>query len=326
MGTTWDGLPIAPDWPYGASVVVRRPDGAVLLLHRAHHGPDYHGPWGWTTPSGSRQPGESLMAAVARELAEEAGLTGLDVAPVDLTGSWVLLTAEIGARTPIVLTDAEHDRFAWVQPAEAYERVRPRFVADGVRRALAVSLEPLTFAALTRADLPHLVSWQNADHVRPWWPDAPADVDAAEAAYRTSVSVDVVLLAGRRIGFVESAPLAADEEYFETARWVTDGGDRAVTIDYAVGDASLVGRGVGTRMIWNYVRDVVPARYPGTRFVLADPVAANVASVRACEKAGFRRVFDFEPEPGGRRHALCLFEVDRVLGPRGYGLNVRAGT
>src|SRR5215468_2300038 len=54
MDTTWDGVPITPEWPRGASVVVRRPDGDVLLLHRAHHGADYAGPWGWTTPAGSR--------------------------------------------------------------------------------------------------------------------------------------------------------------------------------------------------------------------------------------------------------------------------------
>src|SRR5215813_11785649 len=95
MDTTWDGVPITPEWPRGASVVVRRPDGDVLLLHRAHHGADYEGPWGWTTPAGSRQPGEAILASAHRELAEEADLHEVDVVPVDLGGHWALFVAEV---------------------------------------------------------------------------------------------------------------------------------------------------------------------------------------------------------------------------------------
>ena len=44
LRTTWDGLPISEEPPFGATVVVYRHNGArleILLLHRAHHGPDY---------------------------------------------------------------------------------------------------------------------------------------------------------------------------------------------------------------------------------------------------------------------------------------------
>jgi 8-oxo-dGTP pyrophosphatase MutT (NUDIX family) len=320
MDTTWDGLPIAPDWPHGASIVVRRPDGTVLLLHRAHHGVDYDGPWGWTTPSGSRQPGEAILAVALRELAEEAGLTGIDVAPVDLTGSWALLTAEVATDAHVSLTDVEHDRFEWVPLADASLRVEPRFVADGIRRASAVALDPIVFVPLRRADLPDLVKWQNADHVRTWWGDAVADVETADTEYGPTIdglspgAVDVIMVAGRAVGFVQSEPLAADDQYLETARWATGGGGDAVAIDYAIGERSLTGRGIGTRMIWNYIRDVVLHRFPTTRFVVADPAAGNTASVRALEKAGFRRAYDFEPERGGSRHALCVFDRRRVTG------------
>jgi hypothetical protein len=47
--STWDGLPVAADPPYGASVLVGRRDAGGerewLLLHRAHGGPDYAGDW-----------------------------------------------------------------------------------------------------------------------------------------------------------------------------------------------------------------------------------------------------------------------------------------
>src|ERR1700734_4096021 len=75
--TTWDGEPISREPPHGATIVVasRAPEGwRYVLLHRAHHGPDYAGDWAWTPPSGSRKPGEALAACAARELEEETGL------------------------------------------------------------------------------------------------------------------------------------------------------------------------------------------------------------------------------------------------------------
>jgi hypothetical protein len=47
--TTWDGEPISHERPHGATIVVasRSPHGwRYLLLHRAHHGPDYDGDMG----------------------------------------------------------------------------------------------------------------------------------------------------------------------------------------------------------------------------------------------------------------------------------------
>ena len=60
---TWDGLPVSDTDPRGASVIVYREGKAgleVLVLHRAHRGPDFEGDWAWTPPSGARQPGENI--------------------------------------------------------------------------------------------------------------------------------------------------------------------------------------------------------------------------------------------------------------------------
>ena len=74
--TTWDGLPVSEEKPYGITAVVfRRVCGTeVLMLHRAHRGSDYEGEWAWTPPAGARLPGEPVDACARRELREETGL------------------------------------------------------------------------------------------------------------------------------------------------------------------------------------------------------------------------------------------------------------
>ncbi|MGA5702625.1 NUDIX domain-containing protein [Peterkaempfera bronchialis] len=134
--TTWDGLPVAADLPYGAAVVVRRPAGGAfeyLLLHRAHQGAQYEGDWAWTPPSGARQPGEPLFPGALRELQEEAGLVGLTVDAVDLSGQWALYLAEV-AEHAVALIDPEHDRYAWTTAEEALRRCAPDTVRENLRR------------------------------------------------------------------------------------------------------------------------------------------------------------------------------------------------
>ena len=74
--TTWDGLPISDEPPFGATVVVFRVRDDrfdVRMLHRAHHGPDYTGDWAWTPPAGARLPGELVEDCARRELRETRG-------------------------------------------------------------------------------------------------------------------------------------------------------------------------------------------------------------------------------------------------------------
>ena len=133
--TTWDGLPISPDPPNGASIIVYRfgQEGLqFLILHRAHDGPDFSGDWAWTPPSGARLPNEPIESCAQRELLEETGLT----IPVRATGygmdSWAIYAAEAGEADTVTL-DAEHDRYAWVTLETALARCLPEIVGEGVR-------------------------------------------------------------------------------------------------------------------------------------------------------------------------------------------------
>lgn len=140
MEKTWDGQPISPEAPYGASIVVYRrtvQGYETLLLHRAWRGPHYEGDWAWTPPSGARLPGEPIERCAARELLEEAGITAPLRMVSEPTADWVVYVAEVGPDTAVRLVDAEHDRYEWVPFETALKRCRPEPVAHGIASAAA---------------------------------------------------------------------------------------------------------------------------------------------------------------------------------------------
>lgn len=128
-------------------VASRAPRGwRYLLLHRVHHGgPAREGDWAWTPPSGSRKPGEDLLACVAREVREEVGWEACP-RPVLTDGvDWAVFALEVPWGTDVVVDGEEHDRFEWVGFAEARRRCQPPGaggVVPGRMRSLGLRLIP----------------------------------------------------------------------------------------------------------------------------------------------------------------------------------------
>jgi 8-oxo-dGTP pyrophosphatase MutT (NUDIX family) len=313
---TWDGLPVAPDEPHGAAILVRRSGTAeYLILHRAHRGPGYDGDWAWTPPSGSRQPGEPALPAALRELEEETGLVAAeaDLWALDLSGGWAHFGVEVSASARVRL-DAEHDRFEWLSAGAAIARCQPEVVADGIRLAEAVMAAEIAFRRLATTDLPVLVSWQNAPHSARWFPEK-LDLAAAERKYGpriagdSPVAVHIAVVGGRDAGFLQHYPVGESPEYAEAT-----GLPDAVAIDYAIGVPELIGRGLGPQLIWSYLRDVVRSAHPAAGHAVADPDVANSRSIRALEKAGFTRrgVLAGRAEPGEQQ--LCVLDLGRFFG------------
>lgn len=294
MRYTYDGVPVAPDQPYGAAIEVRRTAPAsrqreYLVLHRAHRGPDYAGDWAWTPPSGSRQPGEPVLAAALRELAEETGLAvpAADLRALDLSGEWVRFGLDVPPDTQVRL-DGEHDRFEWLPAAEAIARCQPEVVGDGVRLADACVPAAIAFRPLATADRPALPSWQRGG------PPTSAHVVSAD---------------GQDCGFAQHYRVGDYPDYAAAT-----GQPDAIGIDYAIGVDDLTRRGLGAQLIWSYLRDVVRPAHPAARQALASPDTANQRSIRAWEQAGFCQVGPVGVAGETAAEQLCVLDLAKFFG------------
>lgn len=319
-GLTWDGRAIAADRPTGSTVVVRRrtATGAVeaLTLHRNGNGPDYEGDWAWTAPAGCRQPGEAVYPAALRELEEEAGLGGLDIWAVDLSQRWALFAVDVAADTEVRLVDPEHDRYEWLT-IEQTTRVLPTHVGESQRRAAAVPTVGLEFRPMRDDDYGRVARWHREPHVYAWWDHDTLDEESVRAKYaaaaREPTSMWVVEADGIPAGMLQSYPVGAYPEYAQAT-----GDPDAVGFDYLIGDPALIGRGVGTRMIWEFCRDVLRREYPSAPRFLASPDPRNLRSLRVLDKCGFARGPEITTGSQGsgsaEREVVCTLDVAHWLG------------
>jgi aminoglycoside 6'-N-acetyltransferase len=138
-------------------------------------------------------------------------------------------------------------------------------------------------------DLRLVTGWLSAPHVAPWYL-AGSSVEAEAEDLRRSVAgeepvhVLIVSEGERPVGWCQWYLCDVD------AQWAADigAGPGDVGIDYALGDPTRVGQGVGTALIGALVQ-LVRAHHPRCA-VTADPDARNVASCRVLEKNGFELV------------------------------------
>ncbi|MET0866411.1 MAG: GNAT family N-acetyltransferase [Nakamurella sp.] len=159
----------------------------------------------------------------------------------------------------------------------------------------------ISWRQLSAEDLPLLTEWLREPGVARWW-NHDTSTAGVEADFGPSVRGEepgqdlVVSVDGRPVGLVQRSVIADYPEDLEEFEAIVDVPAGAVELDYLIGDAALRGRGLGGRMIAAVVDDTWTA-YPAAPVVLVAVVAANVASWRALEKAGLRRIADGQMSP-----------------------------
>lgn len=150
------------------------------------------------------------------------------------------------------------------------------------------------FRPLTRADFPLLAAWLAQPHVLRWWhhDTTPA---AVEADFGPSIDgsdaaeLFVALLQGRPIGFLQRYTFADNPGYMEELAPILAAPGAALSIDYFIGAPELLRRGLGAAMLRAAVAGIW-RDYPAAPAVIVPVNAANPASWRVLERAGFTRV------------------------------------
>lgn len=126
----------------------------------------------------------------------------------------------------------------------------------------------------------------------------------AEYAASTEASALVenylIVVGDRPVGMAQTY-LASDYPEWDA---IVQVGPGVAGLDLFIGESDLIGRGVGPRVLKEFVRTVVFAD-PSTTACVATVEEANHRSLRAFEKAGFKLVRELE-EDGIPHHLLRL--------------------
>jgi RimJ/RimL family protein N-acetyltransferase len=169
----------------------------------------------------------------------------------------------------------------------------------------------VAFRPLRRADLRLMHEWLQREHVRRWWDDHETYEDVVEhylPALEGGRPVDLylILLDASPVGFIQTYVVDDHPEYAERVG-VGAGVAGVAGVDLFIGEEELTGQGLGVEVLTRFVGDIVFAK-PATSACIADPDVRNTASIRAFEKAGFRRVGEFFDPSDGERHALLRLD------------------
>ncbi len=207
--------------------------------------------------------------------------------------------------------------------AEAADRA-----AQGRGPVLAVDLsgDPLRFCVddehrfamrpMTMGDLADVTRWINMPHVATWW-DEHRSVEQVAAHYGPGVRGEDAVrywvweVNGRSVGFCQDYRIADHPEFA-----LLSGHPDAVGFDYVIGEAAFVDRGLGTKLLWVFLRDIVVPAYDGTRELFAAPDHRNARSLRVLAKLGATQGLWFgEPQSDGSVDTVvgCSIDVRTVL-------------
>jgi RimJ/RimL family protein N-acetyltransferase len=231
-------------------------------------------------------------------------------------------------RISVLDHDRELDGVAW--PGESWAAAARRTAASLAGDPVALDLSGeikrfridhdlrVSLRAMTRGDLPDLARWRSSEPVSRWF-SGVGESDLASVTERYGPRIDgmaptrmwVVEVNGRSVGFCQDYRI---RDYPDYAVLTPD--PDAVGVDYAIGDDAFAGRGIGTRMLWEWMVDA-HRRYPDVTSYFSSPDHRNVASLRVLDKVGFVRGTWFdEPARDDTVSTLvgCTLDVAQVIG------------
>jgi aminoglycoside 6'-N-acetyltransferase len=154
------------------------------------------------------------------------------------------------------------------------------------------TVQAIGFRPVGDDDLDLLRAWFTAPHVARWWGDDLEESlgEVRQAMAEPSTEPFLILLDGRPVGYIQRYDIHAEADHP-----YRDQPPGTIGIDLTIGEADLIGKGLGPRVIEAFVRAIFARGAPR---VIIDPEPGNIRAIRAYFKAGFRE-FDRRQTPFG---------------------------
>jgi RimJ/RimL family protein N-acetyltransferase len=171
---------------------------------------------------------------------------------------------------------------------------------------LAAAHNKIDFLALQEPHIPLLFKWLKEPHVAEFWQETE-DIGEFREKFlnklpERGVSAFVILVDSKPIGYIQ---------YYEACKvgggWWPDAIAGTFGIDQFIGDRSMIGKGLGTRVIRQFVEKLFTES--NVIEIITDPEPNNKRAIRAYENVGFKSLGEIKT-PGGNALLMRLKRAD----------------
>jgi aminoglycoside 6'-N-acetyltransferase len=154
----------------------------------------------------------------------------------------------------------------------------------------------ISFTPLAESHFPLLLKWLESHHVKAWWDQniqwTSELIQKKYIDYVTDYKLEKGQLKALQayIIYVDNTPIGYIQIYnaydFERSKPLSDLPSNLAAFDVFIGEVIYVDRGIGSKAINQFLREYASSY----DYVFADPDSANLAAIRAYEKAGFKKI------------------------------------
>ncbi len=162
-------------------------------------------------------------------------------------------------------------------------------------------MSSISFRRATRSDFALIAGWLAEPHVARWW-NHEFTAEAVERDFGAPADGEepsedhIALLEGRPIGLIQYSHYSDYPEYKDELAALLSVPDHAVSIDYLIGDPAIIGTGVGSAMLCEFVARIWQVD-PEVECIVVPVNAANEPSWRVLLSIGFDVVATGELKP-----------------------------
>jgi aminoglycoside 6'-N-acetyltransferase len=171
--------------------------------------------------------------------------------------------------------------------------------------------DEITYRRLAEADLPLTTEWLNRPHLRRFYQPDPISLAEVAAKYGPRIRGEEPIHSS--VAMLDGAPFAFLQCY-RNVDWpdhkATTAVDHGVSIDLFIGEPDMIGRGLGQRMLRQYVEQVALAEHPAERLCWIGHELENVAARKCSVAAGFDPVREHIED--GKRCILLVCQAHVV--------------